>query len=61
MCGNFENGFGGDPLNRSEVPATYELRTLLALGEHDNWDVGALDVKTAFLHARWMMRLTQSM
>ena len=51
VCGNFEKGRGQDPFNRSEVPSSYELRTLLALCEEKGWDVGALDIKTAFLNA----------
>ncbi len=51
VCGNFEEGVGHDPFNRSEVPSSYELRTLLALAEEEGWDVGALDIKTAFLNA----------
>ena len=52
-CGNFEEGsFGGDAENRSEVPATYEMRTLLAMFKSKkDWGIGALDIKTAFLHA----------
>ena len=38
-------------MNRSEVPSSYELRTLLALAEELGWDVGALDIKTTFLNA----------
>ena len=51
VCGNFEAGVGHDPYNRSEVPSTYELRTLLALAEGLEWDVGALDIRVAFLNA----------
>ena len=38
-------------MNRAEVPATYELRTMLALATEKGWRVGALDIRRAFLHA----------
>ena len=67
-CGNFEPGsIAKDLENRAEVPTTFELRTLLALGSlgeqvsawgHGSpecrkqpWSLGALDVNTAFLYA----------
>ena len=51
-CGNFEpNSVGKDLENRSEVPSTFEMRTMLALASSNNWSVGTLDVKTAFLYA----------
>ena len=51
-CGNFEPGSVGKGLkNRAEVPNTFEMRTLLALGAERGWSVGSLDVKTAFLYA----------
>ena len=37
--------------NRAEVPATFEMRMLLTLSQLNGWDVGSLDIKTAFLHA----------
>ena len=51
VCGNFEEGVGHDPFNRSEVPSSYELRTLLVLAIEAGWDIGALDIRTAFLNA----------
>ena len=51
-CGNFEPGsVGKDVGNRAEVPSTFEMRTLLALGVDKGWSIGSLDVKTAFLYA----------
>ena len=51
-CGNFEPGsVGKDLQNRAEVPNTYEMRTLLALGAEKGWSIGSLDVNTAFLYA----------
>ena len=67
-CGNFEPGsIAKDLINRAEVPTTFEMRTLLALGSlgeqvpqgeqgssrcrKQPCSVGALDVKTAFLYA----------
>ena len=51
-CGNFEPGsVGKDLRNRAEVPNTFEMRTLLALGAERSWSIGSLDVKTAFLYA----------
>ena len=51
VCGIFEEGYGGDIRNRSEVPATFELRTMLAMSQEEAWSLGALDVTTAFVHA----------
>ena len=52
VCGNGEEGtYGQMDENRAEVPSTFEMKTLLALAERKNWVVGALDIKTAFLHA----------
>ena len=52
VCGNGEEGTQGHAdENRAEVPATFEMKTLLTLAEKENWVVGALDIKTAFLHA----------
>ena len=68
VCGNCEPGsIANDIHNRAEVPTTFELRTLLALGslgeqvtawnhgepasQRQPWSLGALDVKTAFLYA----------
>ena len=51
VCGNFEEGFGGALKNRAEVPSTFEMRTILALGQRHAWGVGSLDVSTAFLYA----------
>ena len=51
-CGNFEPGTNpGDEMNRAEVPATYELRTMLAMAAEKGWRIGALDIRSAFLHA----------
>ena len=52
-CGNFDDGtIGGDIENRSEEPVTFELRTLLGItAANPGWGIGALDIKTAFLHA----------
>ena len=51
-CGNFEpDTKGKDVANRAEVPATFEMRMLLALSQLHGWDVGSLDIKTTFLHA----------
>ena len=51
-CGNFEEEtIGHDAQNRAEVPATYEMKTMLTLAELKNWEIGALDIKTAFLYA----------
>jgi hypothetical protein len=51
-CGNFERGSKGkDIANRAEVPATFEMRILLALSQLHGYDIGGLDIKTAFLHA----------
>ena len=66
VCGKFEPGsIAKDLENRAEVPSTFEMRTLLALGglggtaragslgqpesRECPWSIGALDVKTAFL------------
>ena len=44
-CGNFEQGtVGKDLQNRAEVPSTFEMRTMLALGAKEDWSVGSLDV-----------------
>ena len=52
VCGNGEEGTHGQmDENRAEVPSTFEMKTLLAMAEKENWVVGALDIKTAFLHA----------
>ena len=52
VCGNGEEGtYGQMDENRAEVPSTFEMKTLLTLAERENWVVGALDIKTAFLHA----------
>merc|ERR1712026_570679 len=51
VCGNFEEGFGGALKNRAEVPSTFEMRTIVALGQRRAWGVGSLDVSTAFLYA----------
>ena len=51
MCGNFEEGHGHDPYNRSGVSSAYELKTVLALAEESQWDIGAPDIKTTFLYA----------
>ena len=53
MCvwGNLEEGFGGALKNRAEVPSTFEMRTILALGQMRKRGIGSLDVKTAFLYA----------
>ena len=68
VCGNFEPSSIAKGLeNRAEVPSTFEMRTLLALGGLGGrvragfpgqpgdqvlpWSVGSLDVKTAFLYA----------
>ena len=49
-CGNFEPGtVGKDVANRAEVPGAFEMRTMLTLGAKEEWSVGGLDVKTAFL------------
>ena len=37
--------------NRAEVPRTFEMRTMLAIGQMRKWGIGSLDVKTAFLYA----------
>jgi len=51
-CGNFEPDTKAKDLsNRAEVPATFEMRMLLALSQIKGWDIGSLDIKTAFLHA----------
>ena len=51
-CGNFElDTKGKDVANRAEVPATFEMRMLLALSQLHGWDVGSLDIKTDLLHA----------
>ena len=51
-CGNFEDGsIAHDVQNRAEVPATYEMKSLLTMAESQDWKVGALDIKTAFVHA----------
>ena len=42
---------GKDLQNRAEVPNTFEMRTLVPLGDEKGWSVGSLDVKTAFLYA----------
>ena len=41
----------GDEMNRAEVPATYELRMLVSYAAMKGWRLGALDIKSAFLHA----------
>ena len=51
-CGNFEpNTVAKDLSNRAEVPGTFEMRMLLTLSQINGWDIGSLDIKTAFLHA----------
>ena len=51
-CGKIEPGSVGEDLqNRAEVPSTYGVRTLLAIGAEKGWSSGSLDVKTAFLYA----------
>ena len=52
VCGNFEEGVGHDPFNRSEVPSSYELRTLLVLAIEAGWDIGALDIKHSLPECR---------
>ena len=42
---------GQDLQNRAEVPNTYAMRTLLALGAEKGWSIGSIDAKTAFLYA----------
>ena len=37
--------------NRAEVPRTFEMMTMLAIGQMRKWGIGSLDVKTAFLYA----------
>ena len=51
-CGNFEPGsVGKDLQSRDEIPNTYDMRALLALGAEKGWSIGSLDVNTAFLYA----------
>ena len=38
-------------MNKSEVPSTYELKTVLVLAEEEQHDVGALGIIIAFLNA----------
>ena len=52
VCGNFEKEMSENLYNRSEVPTTFEMRIMLALSEGLGWDVGALDIRVAFLNAR---------
>ena len=42
---------GKDIDNRAEVPSTFAIRTLLALGAEQAWSIGSMGVKTAFLYA----------
>ena len=51
-CGNFEEGTTpGDWANRAEVPATFEMRVLMAIASTNEWTAGMLDISTAFLNA----------
>ena len=38
-------------MSRAELLATYELTTMLALAAEKGWRIGALDIRSAFLHA----------
>ena len=49
--GNSEEGFGGALKNRAEVPSTFEMRTILVLGQMKKWGLGSLDVKTSLMYA----------
>ena len=52
VCGMFEKAsVAKDPSNSAEVPASFELKTLLAVDAKKGWRVGSLDIMTAFLHA----------
>ena len=54
VCGNFDKAdHAGNLDNRSEVPATFELRTLLAMASKRGWSIGSLDVVTAFLYSEF--------
>ena len=48
-CGNYEEGVGGDINNRSEVPSTFEMRTMLAMGEIQKWSIGGTRCKNSVL------------
>ena len=51
-CGDVEDGsLAHDVENRAEAPATFEMISILALCEGNEWNIGALDIETASLHA----------
>ena len=52
LCGSVEKDTVGQGLsNRAEVPTTFELTTMLALGTEKGWGVGSLGIMTTFLYA----------